>query len=101
LISMGRVARQSALSRALSLLCVFLIAFVGIVEVVHVHPASSKVSTHECSICAVAHAGVISRAQYRPAPVFVRTTFIAPIRRTARAAGFLFSLRIRPPPAEV
>ena len=88
-------------SRTLSLLCVFLIAFVGVVEVVHVHPANSRISSHECSICAVAHAGVLNKKQYRPAPVFARVNVVIQSEVTSKSSGFTHSQRIRPPPAEV
>ena len=99
--STRQTAGKTAFSRTLSLLCIFLIAFVGVVEVVHVHPANSKISSHECSICAVAHSGVLSKKQYRPAPVFGRITLVTPSEVTTKSSGFTHSQRIRPPPAEV
>jgi hypothetical protein len=84
--------------RALGLICVLLVGFSGFAQAVHVHAENSKLSSHECSICAVAHAGVIASATYQPSPVFVRSVlFIAP-DVIHQSSGFIFSLRIRPPP---
>jgi hypothetical protein len=84
--------------RALGLVCVLLVGFSGFAQAVHVHADNAKLPGHECSICAVAHSGVIASATYQPSPVFVRSVlFVAPdvIHQTS---GFVFSLRIRPPP---
>ena len=85
--------------RALCWLCVLLVTFTGVVQAVHVHPDNSKVPSHECSICSVAHAGVISQAPYRPAPVLVRAVLVAAPDAIYKSSGFVSSLRIRPPPA--
>jgi hypothetical protein len=86
-------------SMALSLLCILLVTFTGIVQAVHVHADNSKLPSHECSVCSVAHSGVLSSAVYRPAPLFVRTVVTASPERTRSSFGFVSSLRIRPPPA--
>jgi hypothetical protein len=84
--------------RVSSLVCVVLVALVGFIQAVHVHLDDSKLPSHECSICAVAHSGVVAQATYRPVPVIVRTVFVAAPDATAKSSGFIFSLRIRPPP---
>jgi hypothetical protein len=84
--------------RVSSLLCVVLVALVGFIQAVHVHLDDSKLPSHECSICAVAHSGVVGQASYRPVPVVVRTVLVAAPDATIKFSGFLFSLRIRPPP---
>jgi hypothetical protein len=84
--------------RTLGLICVLLVGFSGFAQAVHVHPENSKLPSHECSICSVAHAGVIASATYQPSPVFVRSVlFVAP-DVIHQSSGFVFSLRIRPPP---
>jgi hypothetical protein len=83
---------------ALSLLCVLLVAFTGVIQAIHVHSDSSTVPSHECSICSVAHAGVLSQAVYRPVPVFVRAVLVIPADAVHRSSGFASSLHIRPPP---
>ncbi|MGA9039983.1 MAG: hypothetical protein WB421_05555 [Terriglobales bacterium] len=84
--------------RTLGLICVLLVGFSGFAQAVHVHNENSKLPSHECSICSVAHAGVIASVTYQPSPVFVRSVlFVAP-DVIHQSSGFVFSLRIRPPP---
>jgi hypothetical protein len=91
-------SRKDIRIAAFSLLCVLLIAFTGFVQAVHVHPADSGVPSHECSLCSVAHAGVVGSPVYRPVPVFTRTTLAVPPEVTSISSIVVFSLRIRPPP---
>jgi hypothetical protein len=79
-------------------MCILLVAFTGVVQSVHVHSDNSRLSSHDCSICSVAHAGVLSSAVYRPVPVFVRQILFVPPDLVRNSSGFVFSLRIRPPP---
>ena len=99
LILPGYKSRKDASIAALSLLCILLVAFTGLVQAVHVHSDNSKLPSHECSICSVAHAGVLVGTVYRPVPLFVRR--VAPVLpQVAHSSfGFVSSLRIRPPPA--
>ncbi|HZR58557.1 MAG TPA: hypothetical protein VFA74_16935 [Terriglobales bacterium] len=86
-------------TKVLPLVCVLLVAVSGFAQAIHVHPDDSRLPSHECSICSVAHAGVIASATYNPSPVFVQTElFVAP-DAIHQSLGFSFSLRIRPPPA--
>jgi hypothetical protein len=91
-------SRRHIRMAALSLLCVFLTAFTGYVQAVHVHGADSKLPSHECSICSVAHSGVVGSTPYRPVPVFTRTLLAVLPEATTNSSGLVFSLRIRPPP---
>ncbi len=99
MIRVEKTPSQGAFVRALSLMCVLLVAFAGFAQAVHVHPENSKLPSHECSICAVAHAGVLGQAQYRPVPVFVRSVLVVAPDATAKFSAFILSFRIRPPPA--
>jgi hypothetical protein len=91
-------AHKSWLIRMLGLICVLLVGFSGFAQAAHVHPENSKLPSHECSICSVAHSGAIASAPYRPSPIFVRSVlFVAP-DAIHQSSGFVFSLRIRPPP---
>ena len=96
---MEQTPQRRALIRVSSLVCVLLVALVGFIQAVHVHLDDSKLPSHECSICAVAHSGVVGQAQYRPVPVVVRAVLVAAPDATAKSSGFVFSLRIRPPPS--
>jgi hypothetical protein len=95
---MEETPQRRAFIRVSSLICVLLVALVGFIQAVHVHVDDSKLPSHECSICAVAHSGVVGQAQYRPVPVVVRTVLVAAPDAAAKSSGVVFSLRIRPPP---
>jgi len=98
LIDFLHKTRKSWPVKALGIVCVLLVCFSGFAQAVHVHNENSKLPSHECSICSVAHAGVIASATYQPSPVFVRSVlFVAP-DTIHQSSGFVFSLRIRPPP---
>jgi hypothetical protein len=91
-------SQLQTLRKSLCLLFVLAVAFTGFLQVSHVHSNDSKIAGHECSICAVAHSGVISCAPYQPAPVLVRTFFVAQAPQSRESAEFIFTLHIRPPP---
>jgi hypothetical protein len=99
LISWGNKSRNDRSIRGVSLVCIFLVAFTGFIQAVHVHADDSKLASHECSICSVAHSGVLSSAVYRPVPVFVRSVLTVLPEVASNSFGFVSSLRIRPPPA--
>jgi len=99
LILSGYKTRKDTASAALSLLCILLVTFVSVVQAVHVHTDNSKLPSHECSICSVAHAGVLSTTVYRPVPLFVRAAVVVSPEAARKSLGFVSALRIRPPPA--
>jgi hypothetical protein len=101
LISREHFTQRSTPFRALSVLCVLLIAFIGIVQAVHVHSDNSKIPSHECTLCAIAHSGIITSALYRPVPVFVRSVLVIRPGSVCKSSGVVLVPRIRPPPAEV
>jgi hypothetical protein len=78
--------------------CILLVTFVGVVQAVHVHTDNSKLPSHECSICSVAHSGILTSAVYRPVPVLVRSVLMLSPEAIGNSFGVIFSLRIRPPP---
>ncbi|SRR5580704_10332772 len=99
LIRFSHTARWCVFVKVLALACVLLVTFVGVVQAVHVHSENSKLPNHECSVCSVAHSGIIGHAFYRPAPVFARTVlFVAP-DPVSKSSSFVSSLHIRPPPS--
>jgi hypothetical protein len=83
----------------LSWLCVLLVAFIGFVQATHVHTDNSKIPSHECSICSVAHSGALTSTVYRPAPILVRSALTISPEVVSKSCGVIFSLHIRPPPA--
>jgi len=89
---------KPSLVRALSLLCIVLVAFTGFVQAVHFHPDESKLSSHDCSICSVAHAAVLGGTVYHPVPFIVRSVQARTVAVLPKSSGYVFSIHIRPPP---
>jgi hypothetical protein len=86
-------------AKALPLVCVLLVAISGFAQAIHVHTDDSKLPSHDCSVCSLAHAGVINIAIFNPVPVFTRAElFVAP-DAVYQSLAFAFWLRIRPPPS--
>jgi hypothetical protein len=94
-----RTNRVSSTVKLLALAGVLLVAFSGFAQAVHVHADDSKLPSHECSLCSVAHSGAIVSVTYQPSPMFTLTELFIVSERVAQSSGFVFSLRIRPPPA--
>lgn len=94
-----RTNRISATVKLLALAGVLLVAFSGFAQAVHVHADDSKLPSHECSLCSVAHSGAIVSVAYQPSPMFTLTELFIVSERVMPSSGFIFSLRIRPPPA--
>jgi hypothetical protein len=81
-------------------MCVLIVGLVGFVQAVHVHDSNSKLSSHDCTICSVAHSGVIYQAVVSPVPVLHRTVAALLVAAVvSQSSGFVCSSRIRPPPA--
>jgi hypothetical protein len=89
---------QRVIVKSLSLLCVLLVAFAGFVQAVHVHSQNSGLPSHECSVCSVAHAGVVAQAVYRHTPVFARVVLVVLPEVPVKSSDSVFTLHIRPPP---
>jgi hypothetical protein len=91
--------RKSAFFRLLSLACIFLVGFAGFAQAVHVHSENSKLPSHECSVCSVAHAGVLGSSVFQSAPLVRHTVLVVLPETISKSSGFVLFLRIRPPPA--
>jgi len=98
-LSEPRTNRARAGFKLIALAGVLLVLFSGFAQAIHVHPEDSKLPSHECSLCSVAHSGAVVSVAYQPSPEFVPAPlFVAP-EALHQSSGFVFSLRIRPPPA--
>jgi hypothetical protein len=86
------------LQRCISLLCVLLIVFTGLVQATHVHPENAKLTGHDCSVCSIAHAGVLNSDIYQPSPHLTRAVLVVPPQIVEKASSFQLCLYIRPPP---
>lgn len=85
--------------RAGAVACVLLVIFIGTVSAVHAHLETSKAPEHSCSICALAHSGVVAVAISTPVPVFARSAVGLTAAVGLRSLLLVSSLYIRPPPA--
>ncbi len=82
-----------------ALVCVLLILFVGVAQVVHIH-AADEAANPGCSLCAVAHvAAVAAPMAVPPAFVVVVQRFASLERSIAPRQLLFFALYVRPPPA--
>lgn len=92
-----RMRRRGHLA-TLSLLCVLLIAFAGFVQATHVHTDQPDSASHECSVCSVAHAGVLPYIAALPIPIVFESACVP--REDASPKPLLLAsfLYIRPPP---
>ena len=90
---------ENRLARVLSLLCVFLVMLVALAQASHVHPQNSKLPNHSCSICSVAHGGLLVKATYHPIPLFTSSIFIGLGQESTKSFLDISSLYIRPPPS--
>jgi hypothetical protein len=88
--------RKTAIAQAIAVLCVFLVFFVASAQAIHSHPNSIR---HDCSVCSIAHAGVIATSAYQAALMFRPTAL--EICAGERASSFRPAVThfIRPPPS--
>jgi len=90
---------KSAFTRVLSLICVFLVMLVALAQANHVHPQNSKLANHSCSICSVAHGGLLVKGVYRLVPRFAPSMFVGCAEESSKSFLVIASLYIRPPPS--
>ncbi len=83
--------------RASALACVWLVLFIGFVSAVHSHPQAAR-APERCSVCALAHAGVVPVAIGAPTPVFTSSAVQVLGADSSQSLLFISSLCIRPPP---
>jgi len=84
--------------RASAVVCVLLVLFIGFVAAVHSHPDNSRADERGCSVCALAHAGVVPVVLAAPVPVFASYALYVTRADSPRSLLFVSSLYIRPPP---
>jgi|SRR5450432_4749054 hypothetical protein len=84
--------------RASAVVCVGLVLFIGFVAVVHSHPDNSRADERSCSVCALAHSGVVPVVLSAPVPVFASYALYVTLADSPRSLLFVSSLYIRPPP---
>ncbi len=84
--------------RASAVVCVLLVLFIGFVAAVHSHADNSGANERSCSVCALAHAGVVPVALSAPIPVFATYALYVTRADSPRSLLFVSSFYIRPPP---
>jgi len=85
--------------RAGTLLCVVLVLLVSLVAVAHVHAKSVNGQDRSCSVCALAHSGVVTTEVSSPSFAFTSTALNATPAEQVHSLLLRSSLYIRPPPA--
>jgi hypothetical protein len=84
--------------RAVAVLCVFLIFLTGFIAAVHFHADGSDSSDRSCSVCALAHAGVVPAEIGTQIPVLVPTVVSEVAAEKSHSLLLVSSSYIRPPP---
>jgi hypothetical protein len=84
---------------AIALLCALLMLIVGFAQANHVHSDKSGSDNHECSVCAVAHAGALMSTTYQPIQVFARSVLAECPEASPHSLLLTFFRYIRPPPS--
>jgi hypothetical protein len=85
--------------KIIAVISISLVLLVSAIQATHVHTEDSKIPSHECTMCSVAHAGILNHVIPPPAPLFVQTSPVVVSEPISNASGFVSSLHIRPPPA--
>jgi hypothetical protein len=84
--------------KALALVCVALTVFVGMAQAIHVHPDNTKLPSHECSLCSIAHTGFVAATTHSFVPELQVTAVAVAKQPIPRFSGYFSSYSIRPPP---
>lgn len=85
--------------RAAAVVCVFLIVLVGFVAAVHFHSDSGTAADRACSVCALAHAGVLPAELHSQLLIFVPTQISQAAEPALASLLSVSAHSIRPPPA--
>jgi len=92
-------AKATTAFRAAGLLCVLLISLSGFITAVHAHNPRTGSSERACSVCALAHSGVVAVEIQLHAPVPVAFESFKPLAQQSPSFAQFSSFYIRPPPA--
>jgi hypothetical protein len=84
--------------RAISAVCVLLVCLTGFITAVHIHPARANAPDRSCSVCAMAHAGVVPVELTSPAPALSSSGTLEESAESAPSFALHSALYIRPPP---
>src|SRR5215469_212951 len=90
---------NTGVHRATAAVCILLIFVTGFVAAVHYHADQSPASDRLCSVCALAHAGIVPVELGPQVPIFVPSAVSEPTAATPGSLLLVSSHFIRPPPA--
>jgi hypothetical protein len=93
------VKNRSAWASVVAVLCVLLVAFTSLAQVVHTHPGTSKLPNHSCTVCSLSHNGFKAERAFRPAPLRPTSVVIRLLDESPRVFLVDISLFTRPPPS--
>jgi hypothetical protein len=85
--------------RVIAAVCILLVFVAGFVAAVHFHADQSAASDRLCSVCALAHAGVVPAELGPQVPIFIPSAVSEPATATPGSLLLVSSHFIRPPPA--
>jgi hypothetical protein len=83
--------------RASAVLCVLLVLFISFVAVAHSHSSDSN-TDRSCSICALAHAGVVPVEIGAHVPILIPAVISETAAESSHSLLLVSSSYIRPPP---
>jgi len=89
---------RTGVYRAAVVLCVFLILLTGFIAAVHFHSDAPQMSDHSCSVCALAHAGVVPVELLLQAPILVPSLFSGASSESSHSLLLVILQVVRPPP---
>jgi hypothetical protein len=96
----GGQSERVELSRfTLVLVCVSLAFLASAAQVLHAHPITSVAPDHTCTICSVAHAGIIIAPVFSFSIVLSFLHLLAIPQASARPLLTFAGLYVRPPPS--
>jgi hypothetical protein len=90
--------KQTFAFRTLGCVCVLLVCLTGFISAAHVHPAKANAPDRSCSVCAMAHAGVVPVELGSPIPVFTSSGTLEESAESVPSFALHSALYIRPPP---
>jgi len=90
---------KSDVHRATAAFCILLIFLTAFIAAVHFHADQSAPSDRLCSVCALAHAGIVAVELGRQVPIFIPSAVSEPTAATPGSLLLVCSHFIRPPPA--
>jgi len=83
--------------RASAVLCILLVLFISFVAVVHSHSVDSN-ADRSCSVCALAHAGVVPVEINAHVPILMPAVISETAAESSHSLLLVSSSYIRPPP---